>query len=152
MHFARQLAATLAIVLTTAMAGCGPMPGNLDPHSALDDEEVGRPVMALRWKKALADTARERKPQEFASAEVVLGPSRDRDTLYVGSTAACSTRSPPTAGARSGARSSARSAPSRSPTAAPVRRHRRGFVYCLDTFTGDKLWHYLTKVQCSKRR
>ena len=133
-------------VIAIALAACGPLPGNLDPHSPLDDEPIGRPAMSLRWKRVLADTARERKPQEFASAEVVLGPSRDRDTLFVGSGEGVLHAFAADTGREIWRRELG------SVSSRPVAHRGRlyvgtddGYLYCLDTFSGEKIWQYLTK-------
>jgi outer membrane protein assembly factor BamB len=136
----------LAVTAAIAAGGCGPMPENLDPHSALDKEPVGRPVMSLRWKRVLEDTGRERKPQEFASAEIVLGPSRDRDTLYLGSNRGVLHAFAADTGRQIWHRKLG------SVSSKPIAHRGRlyvgtddGYLYCLDTFSGDKLWQYLTK-------
>jgi outer membrane protein assembly factor BamB len=134
------------LALSIVLLSCGPLPGNLDPMSATDPDPVGRPAMSLRWKKVLADTARDSSPQEFASAAVVLGPSRDRDTLYVGSHegtfhAIVAETGRPLWEVKLGSVSSR-----------PIENRGRvyvgtddGFLVCLDGFTGDELWRYPTQ-------
>lgn len=142
----RRLASLAALALAALPLGCGPLPGNLDPTSALDPVDVGRPVMSLRWKKVLEDTGMERKPQEFASAAVVLGPSRDRDTVYVGSQRGYLHAYAAVTG-RQLWRVKVGSVSSR-----PTENNGRlyvgtddGFLICLDSFSGKELWRYATK-------
>ena len=69
----------VTLLLIVALAACGPVGRDVDPMSAVDNEDVGLPVLSFRWKRLLAQYAKDPNPQEFASAAEHDG------RLYVGS-------------------------------------------------------------------
>ncbi|MCA9680053.1 MAG: PQQ-binding-like beta-propeller repeat protein [Kofleriaceae bacterium] len=74
-----RLGATLALLLAAGAAACTVPADQADPMRAVPRGELGRPVMALRWKLVTSDRSSEVKPQEFAS------PLLYRDHVYAGS-------------------------------------------------------------------
>jgi outer membrane protein assembly factor BamB len=63
-----------ALLLAAAATACGPMSADhVNPMRAVDDGEVGRPVLSFRWKKLLSQRKGEMLPQEFASPVVYRG-------------------------------------------------------------------------------
>jgi outer membrane protein assembly factor BamB len=75
----------LALALVLAAVGCGAADHPRDPTDAIGREDIGLPVMSLRWRFELADRSDDGLPQEFASPAVALGASPSEDRLYVGS-------------------------------------------------------------------
>src|SRR5690606_32153213 len=67
-------------LVAAALAACAA------PRPLQNDAEVGLPVMAVRWTFQAGDSARESKPQEFASPASAVGPG-GLDTLFFGSRA-----------------------------------------------------------------
>ncbi len=76
----RLIVPAISAAVGLGIVACGPpMRGNPDPFSAVEDRDVGLPVLGLQWQHVVADNARERKPQEFASGAIY------RDRLVLGS-------------------------------------------------------------------
>lgn len=72
-------------VLAASVAGCGPVPRDVDPTRAVEEGELGLPVLSFHWKRELAERTPDTRPQEFASPAVQLGAHPDEDRLFVGS-------------------------------------------------------------------
>jgi len=69
-----------SLAVLVALGACTPVPyDGSDPMRAISRGELGRPVLALRWRLETSDRSREVKPQEFASPVVY------REYLYTGS-------------------------------------------------------------------
>ena len=133
-------------LMMIALGGCGPLPAHLDPTSAEPDGELGRPAMSLRWKKVLEDTGEDPNPQEFASAAVALGPSQDRDIVFIGSHQGTLFALEASSGR------ALWEAPVGSIGSQPVLARGRvyvgnddGTLICLDTDTGKELWRFQSK-------
>ncbi len=142
----RLLGVAAAAIAVGGWLGCGPLPAHLDPTAPIEDGEVGRPAMSLRWKMVLKDKEGEPNPQEFASAAVALGPSQDRDTVFAGSHDGVFYAVEASSGrtlweAKLGSTGSK-----------PVFARGRvyignddGYLVCLDTSSGEELWRFESK-------
>jgi outer membrane protein assembly factor BamB len=80
----------LYCALLVAAAGCGGLVDNSAPWERARDHDVGRPVLAFRWKKIVADHATSNRPQEMAHAAVSSQASdaelrQGRGTVFIGS-------------------------------------------------------------------
>jgi outer membrane protein assembly factor BamB len=77
------------LVVFAALAGCGGFVDNTAPWERDKEHDVGRPVLAHRWKKVVADHASSNRPQEMAGAAVssVGGDAEiraGRGTVFIG--------------------------------------------------------------------
>jgi outer membrane protein assembly factor BamB len=61
------------------------MPGSVDPMNALEDRDVGLPVLTLNWRFQVADRTEDLKPQEFSSPALDAAPHPADSILYIGS-------------------------------------------------------------------
>lgn len=80
MRIPTSIAAALAALL---FAGCSWVP--LTPVETEPEDEIGLPVLSLRWRFQVADKTRVTKPQEFSSPALSTGAHSGVDTLFLGS-------------------------------------------------------------------
>jgi outer membrane protein assembly factor BamB len=129
-----------AVAAAIAGGACWTFPQDVDPMAAVKRDDVGLPVLGLRWKKVVIDRGDEYGTQEFASPAIYY------DRLFVGSRAGVLYALDRDSGNMVWKQTVG------SMSSQPLVDRGRlyvgtddGYMVCLDTLDGAEKWRYATR-------